>query len=139
MTQDPLFPYGPGPGPDPRPGPGEEEVPDPLFPRVEDWLTYYFLPVYRRYPGGQFRWCRKWWAHDEAITILTSLWRTWEVCRLEPATGMADWQNNYLYPLLGVLLSPSGPFYRCSTVQGHEESDQLPVDPPPAGVHEQAA
>ena len=82
MTQDPLFPYGPGPGPDPRPGPGEEEVPDPLFPRVEDWLTYYFLPVYRRYPGGQFRWCRKWWAHDEAITILTSLWRTWEVCRL---------------------------------------------------------
>ena len=48
-------------------------------------MTGYFLPMFRRPLGGEFRWCPQWWAHPEAVSRLTALWRSWEAFRLEPS------------------------------------------------------
>jgi hypothetical protein len=63
--------------------------------------------------GGEFRWCPQWWRHPEAVTRLTALWRAWEVFRLEPATGIADWLRDHLDHQLPILLGPRGPFFQC--------------------------
>lgn len=88
--------------------------PGALYLSVEDWVTGQFLPVYRRPLGGEYRWCRRWWEHAEAIIRLTALWHSWEALRLEPGTGMASWLRDHLDHQLPVLLSRSGPFAMCS-------------------------
>lgn len=115
----PAGPAGPG---------GQEEIPEPVFTAVEDWVDGYFRPMFRRPLGGEFRWCRRWWAHPEAVSRLTALWRSWEVFRLEPATGISDWYRDHLDHHLTVLLGPRGPFFQCSPDSGHLDHPQFPVD-----------
>jgi hypothetical protein len=112
----------------PAPGAGTD-VPEPVFDRVEDWVEEYFLPVFRRPLGGMYRWCPRWWAHQEAISRLTALWRSWEVMRLEPATGISDWYGAHLDHHLPILLGPDGPFCQCSKDGGHLELAPFPADP----------
>src|SRR5262249_36530476 len=50
-----------------------KEVPEPVYTAVEDWVTGYFLPMFRRTLGGEFRWCAQWWRHSEAISRLGAL------------------------------------------------------------------
>ncbi len=42
-----------------------------MYTALEDWVTGYFLPMFRRTLGGEFRWCAQWWQHGEAISRLT--------------------------------------------------------------------
>jgi len=118
-TEYPAGPIGDGP-----------DVPPPAFGTVEDWVHTYFVPMFRRRLGGQYRWCARWWEHAEAVSRLRALWRTWEAMRLEPATGIADWYGSHLDHHLPVLLGPDGPFCQCDSKTGdHQELDPFPADP----------
>ena len=57
---DSLLGHGEDPGRSQGPDGGETpDVPQPEFDRLEDWLTEYFLPMFRRTLGGEYRWCRQ--------------------------------------------------------------------------------
>ena len=119
---------GGGPGQDAR-APGAE-VPEPVYTQLEDWLIDYFLPMFRRTLGGEYRWCAQWWQHGEAISRLTSLWHAWEVLRLQPGTGIAAWYRDHLDHQLPILMGARGPFYQCSET-AHREPHEAAVIPSP--------
>lgn len=115
------------------PAPGEDGTPpEPMYDSVEAWVTGLFLPMFRRPLGGEFRWCRQWWQHAEAITRLTALWHSWEALRLEPGTGMAVWLRDHLDHQLTVLLGRGGPFAQCSEDE-HIEPREARADHAPPG------
>lgn len=105
---------------------------EPVYPAVEDWVTKYFLPMFRRTLGGEYRWCGQWWQHGEAISRLTALWHAWEVLRLQPGTGIATWYRDYLDQQLPVLMGARGPFYQCSETV-HREPHEAAATPAPGG------
>jgi Domain of unknown function (DUF4913) len=142
-------PFDPGPFPDavPPPDPVPDAVPGdgsadtafassdkdasgPVYYALEDWLTGYFLPMFRRTLGGEYRWCHQWWQHGEAISRLTALWHAWEVLRLQPGTGIATWYRDHLDHQLPILMGPRGPFYQCSET-AHREPHQAEAMPAP--------
>jgi hypothetical protein len=104
------------------------QAPDPVYTLVEDWVIDYFLPMFRRTLGGEFRWCGQWWRHGEAISRLTCLWHAWEVLRLQPGTGMATWYRDHLDHQLPILMGARGPFYQCSET-AHREPHEAAVMP----------
>jgi Domain of unknown function (DUF4913) len=110
-------------------GAGGAEVPEPVYNAVEDWVIDYFLPMFRRTLGGEYRWCGQWWQHGEAISRLTSLWHAWEVLRLQPGTGIATWYRDHLDHQLPILMGARGPFYQCSETTHREprEADAMPA------------
>jgi hypothetical protein len=110
----------------------EHDLPEPVYARVQDWVSEHFLPIYRRPLGGEFRWCPQWWRHAEAITRLTALWQSWEAMRLQPGTGTASWLRDHLDHQLPVLLGRSGPFAQCSSAE-HVEPRIATADPSPPG------
>ena len=105
-------------------------VPEPDYATLEDWLIDYFLPMFRRTLGGEYRWCAQWWQHGEAISRLTSLWHAWEVLRLQPGTGIAAWYRDHLDHQLPILMGARGPFYQCSE-DAHREPHEASVVPAP--------
>ena len=116
----------------PAPAADTDEPPEPVYPSVEHWVTWHFLPMYRRPLGGEFRWCPQWWRHAEAITRLTALWQSWEAMRLQPGTGTASWLRDHLDHQLPILLGRSGPFAQCSQDE-HVEPRIAAADQPPPG------
>jgi hypothetical protein len=112
------------------PGPSEPPGPEPMFLVLEDWVIDYFLPMFRRTLGGEYRWCAQWWRHDEAISRLTSLWHAWEVLRRKPGTGIATWYREHLDHQLPILMGARGPFYQCSETS-HRESHEAIAMPSP--------
>ncbi len=118
-------------------GPGES-APEPEFTELEDWLTEYFLPMFHRTLGGEYRWCRQWWRHGEAISRLNSLWHAWEVLRTLPGTGIGIWYREHLDHQLPLLLGARGPFYQCSE-DAHREPHEAAADPAPDGWWDRAA
>jgi hypothetical protein len=90
-----------------------DELPEPVYDNVQDWVSDHFIPIYRRPIGGEYRWCPQWWRHAEAIERLTALWQSWEAMRLQPGTGTANWLRDHLDHQLPVLLGRSGPFAQC--------------------------
>ena len=110
-------------------GAGGDEAPEPVYNAVEDWVIDYFLPMFRRTLGGEYRWCGQWWQHSEAISRLTSLWHAWEVLRLQPGTGIASWYRDHLDHQLPILMGARGPFYQCSETAHREprEADAVPA------------
>ena len=119
--------------PDGQAAPPGAAVPEPAYYALEDWLTGYFLPMFRRTLGGEYRWCHQWWQHGEAISRLTSLWHAWEVLRLQPGTGIATWYRDHLDHQLPILMGPRGPFYQCSETT-HREPHQADATPAPRGL-----
>ncbi|MDA0563671.1 DUF4913 domain-containing protein [Streptomonospora sp. S1-112] len=113
----------------------EEPAPEPVFKNVEEFVRHRFLPVYVRPEGGQFRWCKEWWRHAEAVSRFQALWHAWEVLRWEPGTGMAVWYRDHLDFQMGILLGDTGPFREC-TSRRHQEPRPLPADPSPEGWFE---
>lgn len=111
---------------------GAEGRPRPVYGSVEEWVTGQFLPMFRRPLGGEYRWCREWWQHAEAITRLTALWNSWEALRLEPGTGIAVWLRDHLDHQLTVLLGRAGPFAQCSEDE-HIELREARADLAPPG------
>lgn len=109
----------------------ETDGPEPVYTALEDWLQGYFLPMFRRTLGGEYRWCHQWWQHAEAISRLTALWHAWEVFRLQPGTGIATWYRDHLDHQLPILLGNRGPFYQCSETT-HREPHQAEAVPAPA-------
>ena len=109
------------PDDDPPPSPtAGQQVPDPAYQRLEDWVEQYFLPTFRRPIGGEIRWCTQWHDHAEAVTRLEALWRSWETLRLDPNLGIATWLTTYLDPLTVMLFNRQGPFVQC-TPERHVE------------------
>jgi hypothetical protein len=97
----------------------------PVFPDAVTWVENWFLPTFRRKAGGtDSRWCAQWWAHAEALTRFEALWRSWEVLRLDPGTGLATWLRDYLDPQLAHLMSADGTFAQCAPDR-HEPLPQL--------------
>ena len=109
-----------------------DAAPQPVYGGVEEWVTGQFLPMFRRPLGGEYRWCRQWWRHAEAITRLTALWHSWEALRLEPGTGIASWLRDHLDHQLPVLLGRAGPFAQCSEDE-HIEPRQARASQAPEG------
>ena len=108
-----------------------ENVIEPVYPGVEDWVSDYFLPMFRRTLGGEYRWCAQWWLHGEAISRLTALWQAWEVHRLQPGTGISVWYRDHLDHHLPVLLGARGPFYQCSEDTRRDPHQALTMPSPP--------
>jgi hypothetical protein len=117
--------------------PDEDEAPEPVFGQLPDWVDH-FLESFPRPLGGEYRWCRKWWLHPEAITRLTALWHSWEVLRLQPGTGIANWLRDYLDHQLPILLGRSGPFASCNEDE-HTDPRIAGTDPQPAWLDETEA
>jgi Domain of unknown function (DUF4913) len=112
-------------------GPDDASEPpaaEPMYFAVEDWVTEYFLPMFRRTLGGEYRWCGQWWRHGEAISRLTALWHSWEVLRLQPGTGIALWYRDHLDHQLPILMGARGPFYQCTetTHRGPRPAGSIP-------------
>lgn len=124
--------------PDPPDPPEDEEVPEPVFGNLADWVEQQFLEGFPRPLGGEYRWCRKWWLHSEAITRLTALWHSWEVLRLQPGTGVANWLRDYLDHQLPILLGRGGPFAACSEDE-HIDPRIAASDPQPAWLDDPGA
>ncbi len=116
---------------DGQPGPGEE-VFQPRYPGLEEWVVDYFTPMFSRPLSPSLRWCASWWHHAEAISRLEALWRTWEVARLDPLRGMAVWYRDHLDTQLPVLLSATGPFAQCAPDR-HAATRPLPTTAAPDG------
>lgn len=85
-----------------------------LFRSVDEWVDGYFLPVFRRPLGGEFRWCSQWLDHAEARERLDALWRSWEALRVDEPAGMATWLTSLLDPQLPILMGRAGPFHGCT-------------------------
>ena len=107
-------------------------VREPVYTALEDWVIEYFLPMFRRTLGGEYRWCAQWWKHDEAVSRLKSLWHSWEVLRLQPGTGIGIWYRDYLDHQLPILMGARGPFYQCNEAT-HREPHEAAADPAPNG------
>jgi len=108
--------------------------PQPLYGSVEAWVTGFFLPIFKRPLGGEYRWCREWWQHAEAITRLTALWHSWEALRLQPGTGMASWLRDHLDHHLPVLMGRTGPFAQCNEDEHIEPREAKVGHAPPRMV-----
>jgi hypothetical protein len=85
---------------------------EPMYATVEAWVTDWFVPTFGDRLGAE-DWCPRWWEHAEAVIRLESLWRPWEVLRLDPAMGMATWLRDYLQPQWEVLIDQFGPLRGC--------------------------
>jgi Domain of unknown function (DUF4913) len=123
-------PTGTGAAKEPRAS--RPAAPEPVYIALEDWLTDYFLPTFRRTLGGEYRWCHQWWQHSEAISRLTALWHSWEVLRLQPGTGIANWYRDHLDHQLPILMGARGPFCQCSET-AHREPREAAAAPAPEG------
>ncbi len=102
---------------------------EPLYRAVEPWVREHFARMYIRPGPGVYRWCSQWWRHAEAISRLESLWRTWEVARLN-SVGMSAWYRDHLDHHLPILLGSAGPFAACS-LERHQDQTPLPTQQAP--------
>jgi Domain of unknown function (DUF4913) len=112
------------------PGLTETQSPEPIYLALEDWVLDYFLPMFRRTLGGEFRWCAQWWRHGEAVSRLNSLWHAWEALRWRPGIGMATWYREHLDHQLPILMGARGPFYQCSEAAHREPHEAIAMPSP---------
>ena len=118
-------------GAGPALGSGEaESTAEPVYLAVQDWVTDYYVPMFRRTLGGEFRWCAQWWQHGEAISRLSALWHAWEALRLQPGTGIATWYRDHLDHQLPILMGARGPFYQCSETAHREPREAVAMPSP---------
>lgn len=110
----------------------EEEEVEPVYDALEEWVQFYFLPMFRRVEGGENKWCQRWWEHSEAIARLDGLWRSWESLRLDEQTGMSNWFRDHADHHIPLLMGQNGPFRQCAG-ERHRESDPLQADWAPDG------
>lgn len=114
-----------------------ERPPETYYGSVDEWLRKYWRYSYRRRVSakgtGTGRWRADWWNVDEAVQRLEALWRSWEVARLDPGTGISTWWINHAEPHMTVLLSTDGPF--AGSTDENSVGDPLPYRPPPVGIY----
>lgn len=109
------------------------------FSSLPAFVEEYLVLVYRRdLEQASSRWCPEWFRHAEAIARLESLWRAWELLRLDPGEGASNWWLGHCDPHMRVLLSEAGPFRNCRNRRHSEErSLPLPVEQIPDSLREQ--
>lgn len=110
----------------------EEEEAEPVYDSLEEWVQFYFLPMFRRVEGGENKWCQRWWEHSEAIARLDAMWRSWESLRLDEQTGMSNWLRDHADHHVPLLMSQNGPFRQCAG-ERHRESNPLHAEWAPDG------
>ena len=117
----------------PPPPPVAAPEPPPLeFESVYDFVEQHLVTIFaRNIDNPQFRWCKKWWAHAEAVSRLEALHRAYEHLRLDPGTGMSRWWRDHAGPAMAALLDPQGTFDGCSAgLDRHSPvCTILPVEP----------
>jgi hypothetical protein len=116
----------------------EAAEPEPFYKDLASFVQEHLSPSYRRSLSGTDRtWCPSWWKHEEAISRLEALWRSWEFLRLDGSTGMSVWWRDHADHHMGVLLSADGPFKGCKPITGGHATNKLkalPCDSPPVGL-----
>ncbi|MGI5122756.1 DUF4913 domain-containing protein [Marinactinospora thermotolerans] len=110
----------------------ESEEARPVYDSLEEWVQFYFLPMFRRVEGGENKWCQRWWEHSEAIARLDALWRAWESLRLDEQTGMSTWFRDHADHHIPLLMGQNGPFRQCAG-ERHRESNPLHAEWAPDG------
>ncbi|NAZ81040.1 DUF4913 domain-containing protein [Kineococcus sp. R8] len=117
---DALFPDPAGVG-------GQSPPPDDLRASgLDAWVEDYFATTFTRPLGGEWRWCRRWREHPEAVVRLDALWHAFETLRRDPDTGMAVWLRDHLDHHFVILLGSRGPFAQCTAAR-HELLSSLPT------------
>ncbi|AKU15046.1 DUF4913 domain-containing protein [Luteipulveratus mongoliensis] len=118
-----------------------ERAPVIAYGSLPQFVERCILPNWRHETGGNdgARWCPRWWAHSEAISVLDGLWESFEVMRLEPIPAMSLWRRDHLYPHMAHLTRPDGTFWQCGLDKRtrefkHVVPDMWPVEQPPPGV-----
>lgn len=114
----------------------EQAPPELVFGSVEEFVAEKLARTYRREvtESKHRHWCPQWWLHEEAISRLEALWRSWEHLRLDPALGMSVWWRDHADHHMAALFDADGPFKSCSVRGGHRDSiPPLPlIAPDPA-------
>lgn len=116
----------------------DDEEPEPTlyFGSVDEFVREYLIGAYRRRIDGQRNlWPARWWEYDEAVIRLEALWRSWEMLRQDPSTGMSVWWRDHADHHMAVLLSSDGPFAGCEPEAGRNSAGEpLPYERPPADL-----
>lgn len=118
------------------------DEPKLFFPNLEVFVTDFLVNHYARPldPMGhdkEFTWCSSWWAHTEAVSRLSALWRAWETLRMDEGTGMADWWRNHADPTMRALFYSKGPFKGCTATKHAPATRPLPVVAAPLDLFSQ--
>lgn len=112
----------------------EEAEPALYFGSVDEFVREYLIKAYRRrIDGSKWLWPARWWEYDEAVIRLEALWRSWEMLRQDPGTGMSVWWRDHADHHMAVLFSSDGPF--AGTTRDHGScgaGEPLPYERPPA-------
>ncbi|MDT0168440.1 DUF4913 domain-containing protein [Pseudarthrobacter sp. BRE9] len=104
---------------EPRGAYADAAKPELFYKNLVSFVQEHLAPSYGRSLSGTDRtWCPSWWKHEEAISRLETLWRSWEFLRLDGSTGMSIWWRDHAVHHMGVLLSADGPFKGCKPVTG---------------------
>ncbi|WP_461165357.1 DUF4913 domain-containing protein [Arthrobacter sp. R4-81] len=123
---------------EPKTSAEDAREPELFYPNLVSFVQEHLSPSYRRSLSGTDRtWCPSWWKHEEAISRLEALWRSWEFLRLDGSTGMSIWWRDHADHHMGILLSADGPFKGCKPVAGGHAANKLkalPCDLPPEGL-----
>jgi hypothetical protein len=122
------------PAPDPDPAPvAADEPQQPLYDTMAAWFKGWYHRTIERQMSPGLVWCPQWWRHNEAISILTALWASWEGARVsgDPDAMIVWWERSTA--LLAHLTSADvGPFAACSNREHEDHVDlTLPYLPEP--------
>lgn len=111
------------------------EAPPELHFRTLPAFVEHFCSWYRRevWTGYERVWCPDYWRHEEASIRLELMWRGLEKARQDPVE-VSSWLRDNADVHMAVLLSPGGPFAKCSAEQHADiPLGPLPVSSPPDG------
>lgn len=111
----------------------EDERPELVYPNAEAWVREWLIPHYRRNPKTR-RWDPQWWRYEEIITLLESLWESWEYMRLQGPTGIVVFFRDYLWPVMDVITSDDGPLWSFDETRNNKVPDVWNVRPAPEGM-----
>jgi Domain of unknown function (DUF4913) len=110
--------------------------PEPAYPNSAAWVSSWLCPNLEREIKRTFEWCPQWWDHPEAVQRLESLWRAWEILRLNGGTGMSTWWVDHADHHLALLCNPDiGPFGHCHTTHGRDVAPLRATEPPDDWPH----
>ena len=117
-----------------------EEVIEPAFSNVVDFVEQYLVPVTQvqlsAQSGSGALWDPRWWRHTGVVARLTALWQAWEGLRIaDDPQAMSSWWLHHYDPHMRVLMGESGPMSGApdDAWAGHPT---LPTQPAPAELFE---
>ncbi len=120
-------------------GVDENQLIEPQFANVVEFVEQYFLPIIRRRIGdsdGGLSWDARWWAYPEVVARLTALHYAWEEARVSDSmSAMSSWWIQHLEPHLRVILDgDTGPMANAKTTRDWMGWPAMPADDVPSNV-----